>query len=243
MSTPETEPARRIETILRNKLLPPRLHANTIHRGDLLARLDMGLTKKLTLVAAPTGFGKTMLVRQWIESGEFQAAWVTLDEYDNDPVRFWTYVCSALRTIDASLGRDSLSMLAGPQPASFANLLTPLINDLARLETRCVLVLDDYHTIKSTDIHAGISFLIQHLPEALHLVFITRTDPNLPLGLLRARDELVEITTPDLRFNQTETEVFLQTITQMDVRHPPPIAPTDSGPHALSPPQFAGAST
>jgi LuxR family maltose regulon positive regulatory protein len=217
MSKPETEPARRTENILRNKLLAPRLHANTIQRGVLLARLDVGLTKKLTLVAAPTGFGKTTLVRQWIESREGEAAWVTLDEYDNDPVRFWTYVCSALRTIDASLGRDSLSMLLGPQPPSFATLLTPLINDLARLETRSVLVLDDYHTIKSTDIHDGISFLIQHLPQFLHLVFITRSEPNLPLGLLRARDELVEIDTPNLRFNQREAEVFLQTITQIDL--------------------------
>ena len=197
--------------------MPPRLPSAVVHRERLLARLDAGLTRKLSLVTAPTGFGKTTLARMWIESRDFPSAWVTLDEHDNDPVRFWTYVCSALRTLEPSLGKATLSMLLSPQPASPVPLLTPLINDLARLEARFVLVLEDYHAIKSTDIHEGISFLIQQLPESLHLVFITRTEPDLPLGILRARDELVEIHASDLRFNQQEAEIFLQTTTQADL--------------------------
>jgi len=182
-----------------------------VPRERLLARLDEGLTRKVSLISAPTGFGKTTLVRAWIASREVPSAWVTLDDHDNDPVRFWTYVCSALRTLDSALGKATLSMLTGPQPPSFGTLLTPLINDLARLDAPAVLVLDEYQTIISTDIQDGISFLIQNLPEWLHLVFVTRTDPDLPLGLLRARAELVEINTSDLRFTQQEAEAFLQT--------------------------------
>jgi LuxR family maltose regulon positive regulatory protein len=156
----------------------------------------------------------------WLEGRDFPSAWVTLDEHDNDPVRFWTYVCSALRMLDPSLGKTTLSMLTSPQSPSPVSLLTPLINDLARLAARSVLVLEDYHAIISTDIHDGISFLIQHLPESLHLVFITRTEPDLPLGILRARAELIEIGVADLRFNQQEARAFLQTIAQADLPSP-----------------------
>ena len=202
------------ESLLHTKLMPPRLPSAVLPRLGLLARLDAGLTKKVGLVAASTGFGKTTLVRLWVASRDFPAAWVTLDDHDNDPVRCWTYICAALRTLDPSFGKTTLSLLASPQPPTFAALLTPLLNDLARLERPAVLVLEDYHAIKSTEIVEGMSFFIQHLPVMLHLVFVTRTTPNLPLGLLRARDELVEIDVADLRFNQQEAETFLQATTQ-----------------------------
>jgi LuxR family maltose regulon positive regulatory protein len=205
--------------------MPPRLASAVVSRAELLVRLDAGLTKKVVLVTAPTGFGKTTLVRMWIHERlkdelqsasfslpPFRFAWVTLDEHDNDPVRFWTYACSALRTVDPSLGKATLSMLTSPQPPAYESLLTPLINDLAQWQKSLVLVLEDYHAVKSTEINAGVAFLIQHLPEPLHLVFISRTDPDLPLGILRARDELVEIHASDLRFDREKTEVFLHTI-------------------------------
>ncbi|HEX2996730.1 MAG TPA: AAA family ATPase, partial [Anaerolineales bacterium] len=198
------------ERLLHTKLMSPRLAATVVPRAELLRQLDAGLTKKVILVSAPTGFGKTTLIRMWITSRDFSSAWVTLDDHDNDPVRFWTYVCSALRTIDPSLGKATLSMLASPQPPSFESLLTPFINDLARLKKPAALVLDDYHAIKSTEIHEGVSFLIQQLPEHLHVAFLTRSDPSLPLGILRARDELAEIDAADLRFDQEEIEAFLQ---------------------------------
>src|SRR5215216_1415311 len=210
-------PSPKTSRLLHTKLMPPRLPSAVLPREQLLVRLDAGLIRKMSLVIAPTGFGKTTLVRMWLESRDFPSAWVTLDEYDNDPVRFWTYVCSALRTIDPSLGKTTLSMLSSPQPLSPVPLLTPLINDLAQLGTPATLVLEDYHVIKSSDIGAGVSFLLQHLPESLHLVLITRTEPNLPLGILRARDDLVEINASDLRFNQQEAEVFLQTTSQTDL--------------------------
>jgi LuxR family maltose regulon positive regulatory protein len=198
------------ERLLHTKLMPPRLPSAVVERGELLGRLDAGLAKKVILVSAPTGFGKTTLVRLWIASRDFSSAWLTLDEHDNDPVRFWTYVCSALRTVDPRLGRVTLSLLTSPQPPAFESLLTPLLNDLARLEKSCVLVLEDYHAIKSPEIDAGMAFLVQHLPETVHLVFITRADPDLPLGILRARDELLEVHANDLRFDEEVTQTFLQ---------------------------------
>ena len=218
------------DSLLRIKLMPPRLHSTMIQRANLLARLDEGLTKKLIVIAAPTGFGKTTLVSQWIhgkmkdESGEvsdelhhssfifhpFHSAWVTLDESDNDPTRFWTYIASALRAVDSSVGKTTLSSLMATQPPSFEILLAPLINDLTRLPMNSVLVLEDYHVITSVEIKEGLSFLIQHLPEALHIVVISRNEPDLPLGILRARDELIEIGAADLRFDRNETESFLR---------------------------------
>ncbi len=201
--------------------MPPRLRVDVIRRDGLLSRLDSGLTRKLTVIAAPTGFGKTTLIGQWIASRELPSAWVTLDENDNDPSRFWTYAVSALRNLDSSLGKTALSLLTTSQPPSFYAFLTPLINDLAQLKESCVLVLEDYHSITSKEIHQGVSYLIQHLPETLHVILITRTDPDLPLPILRARDELIEINADHLRFNQDEAESFLHTVMQTEL--PPPV--------------------
>ena len=217
MSKPDHKSLRSRDRLLHTKLMPPRLPSAAIPREDLLARLDAGLTKKVSLLSAPTGFGKTTLVCMWIASRDFPSAWMTLDDHDNDSTRFWTYVISALRTFDSSVGKNSLSALMASQPPSFQTLLTPLINDLARLKEPCVLVLEDYHAITSTEINEAVAFLIQHLPEPLHLVLTTRSDPALPLAILRVRDELLEINTTHMRFSQEETEAFLHTAIQADV--------------------------
>lgn len=199
------------EPILHTKLLPPRLRTGLVRRDALFARLDDGLARKLTLVHAPTGFGKTTLVSAWLTERGIPAAWVTLDGTDNDPVRFWTYVVSALRGLDASLGKVALSALAAPaSPASFESLLTQLINELSQRTVSSVLVLEDYHLIKLDEIHAALAFLLQHLPTTLHLMLVSRSEPALPLGILRARDELLELTASDLRFSPEESESFLR---------------------------------
>ena len=203
--------------LLHNKLMPPRLNAKIIRRDNLLARLDQGLSVKLTVVTAPTGFGKTTLVSMWITSRSFASAWVTLDQNDNDVNRFWTYVVSAIRTLDSSIGKETLSALMASHPLNVENLLTPLINDVARLKETCVLVFEDFHFITNRDIINGISFLIQHLPAFLHLLIVTRTTPDLPLPLLRVREDLLEIGVADLRFDQNETETFLQTSTSVEL--------------------------
>ncbi len=209
MNEPRHSSSVKTNLLLNTKLMPPRQRAAIIERKGLLERLDAGLAKKLILVAAPTGFGKTTLVGMWIANREFLSAWVTLDENDNDPTRFWTYIVSSLRAVDPSIGKASLSVLVSPQPPSFEALLTPLINELTLLKEDCVLVLEDYHAIRSDLINQGVAFLIQHLPESLHVVMVTRSSPDLPLGILRVRDEMIEINAADLRFSQKETEEFL----------------------------------
>jgi LuxR family maltose regulon positive regulatory protein len=217
MSETRQMPSVNTNKLLNTKLMPPRQHAALIERKELLERLDGALTKKLTLVAAPTGFGKTTLVSMWIAGRKLLSAWVTLDENDNDPSRFWTYVVSSLRTLDPSIGKAALSALMASQPPSYESLLTPLINDLTRLKEDCVLVLEDFHAIDSDQINQGVSFLVQHLPESLYLVLVTRSIPDLPLAILWVRDEMVEIDAANLRFNRKETEEFLHRSFQADL--------------------------
>jgi LuxR family maltose regulon positive regulatory protein len=210
MSLPQDVPSKATERILRAKLMAPHLASAIIPRQDLLERLDAGLSRKLTLVSAPTGYGKTTLVNHWLAGRKIPSAWLTLDEYDNDPVRFWTYLVIAMRSFAASLGKSALSALAGSQPVLFQPVLTALINDLEALAGPCVLVLEDFHAITSPEINQHVSYLLQHLPPALHLTLISRREPTLPLGILRARDQLVELGAPDLRFTAPEAQAFLR---------------------------------
>jgi LuxR family transcriptional regulator, maltose regulon positive regulatory protein len=206
----QPDPTKIAGNLLHTKLMPPRLHAGLILRGDLLNLLDEALGKRLTFINAPTGYGKSTLVSMWITTHQVPSAWVALDENDNDPVRFWTYVITALRTIDPSLGKTTLAGLTAAQPASLQAVLTPLINDLSGLTENCVLVLEDYQAITATQINETVAFLIQNLPATLHLVLISRSEPALPLAILRARDELLEIDASRLRFTPAETGAFLR---------------------------------
>jgi LuxR family maltose regulon positive regulatory protein len=181
-----------------------------VPRAALFARLDEGIERKLTLLSAPPGFGKTTLVSEWIAARRERVAWVSLDSGDNDPARFWHYVISACRSFDAELGRSALATLHTSQLPSFEVLLTTFINELAQLPYHCVLVLEDYHVVSSPEVHATVTFLLDHLPATLHLILMTRSEPPLPLARLRARHELNELTAADLRFSSAEIQAFLQ---------------------------------
>ncbi|MBN8638053.1 MAG: helix-turn-helix transcriptional regulator [Anaerolineae bacterium] len=197
--------------ILSTKLYIPPPRPNAVPRPRLIGRLNAGLHRKLTLVSAPAGFGKTTLVSVWIGACGRQAAWLSLDDADNDTMRLLLHVIAALRTIDASIGERMLNMLPSIQPTADSTL-TVLINDLAATPHKFVLVLDDYHTLNSRSIDAAIAFLIEHMPPNMHLVIATRTDPHLPLARLRARDQLTELRAADLRFNAAESVEFLQQV-------------------------------
>jgi ATP/maltotriose-dependent transcriptional regulator MalT len=204
----------RTNSLLITKLYIPALDENLVKRPRLIRRLDYVSGHRLTLVAAPPGFGKTTLLCEWIQSTASNPhpprfAWLSLDEDDNDPARFWRYFTAALRDLGAGTGTGVMSLPRPRRTRRVEALLTPLINDLSSLRAHSVLVLDDYHLVETPEIHSGITFLLDHLPPTFHLVILSRMDPPLPLARLRARGQLVELRAPDLRFSPEETAAFL----------------------------------
>lgn len=180
--------------LLETKVHVPRPRASLVARPRLSERLNRINEFKLTLISAPAGFGKSTLLADWLATprNDRLAAWLSLDQADNEPAVFWTYLVSALRTVVPGIGDGSLSLLESPQPRIDA-VLAPLLNELAAIPNDVVLVLDDFHVIDAPDIQDGIAYFLDHLPEPMHLVMATRADPALPLARLRARNELIEI--------------------------------------------------
>ncbi|MCB0120183.1 MAG: hypothetical protein KDD72_14215, partial [Anaerolineales bacterium] len=193
----------------------------------MIEQLNDGLHHRLTLVSAPVGFGKTTLVSGWVnrlrleDSGNVQGiAWLSLDENDNEPVRFLTYFIHALKQVCAKnvdMGKSPLAMLHSPQPPSLENVLTSLINELVEVSGEIVFVLDDYHVIETPAIDDTLGFLLDHLPSNLHLVITSRADPSLPLPRLRARGQVVELRSADLRFTFEETVEFFHHISGLEL--------------------------
>ncbi len=210
--------------LLRTKLFIPPLRPNLVPRPHLIDRLNQGfqLGHKLTLVSAPVGFGKTTIVSEWVGSLRLEAskegqidnriAWLSLDEQDNDPRRFLAYFVAALDQIqrtETKVGRGALDMLQSSQPPPTRDVLTSLINDIARIPNRIILVLDDYHVIESSQVDEALAFMLERLPPQMHLVIATRDDPQLPMARLRARGQLTEMRAADLRFSSAEATGFL----------------------------------
>ena len=200
--------------ILATKLYIPPPRPKVVLRPRLIERLNEGLQHKLTLISAPAGFGKTTLVSEWVAGGErlepkVRAAWLSLDEGDNDPRRFLLYLVAALQTISANIGAGVLRALQSPQPPPTESILTSLLNEITTVTGNFVLVLDDYHVIEAQAIDLALAFLLERLPPQLHLVIATREDPDLPLARLRARGQLTELRAADLRFTIPEAADFL----------------------------------
>jgi LuxR family maltose regulon positive regulatory protein len=197
--------------ILTTKLYIPLVRPNLVPRRRLVQRLNEGLRlgRKLTLVSAPAGFGKTTLLSEWIAGAERPVAWLSLDEEDNDPARFLTYLIATLQTIDADIGERALGVLQSSPPPSPKSLVSTLVNDIAAASQPFILILDDYHVIEAPAIHEALAFLLAHLPLQAHIVIATRHDPPLPLVRWRARAELNEFRADALRFSTAETAAFL----------------------------------
>lgn len=210
--------------LLAPKLNWPRLHSGLIQRERLLNWLDYALERKLTVIAAPAGYGKTTLVRQWIENRTLNASensifqkigWLSLDANDNDPSRFWHYFIAACQIFKAGFGEHSLAALQAftqpPfEPQSWETILTNLLNELSQLEKGGILVLEDFHNISSPYINQSFEFLVDHLPPQFHLIIISRIVLFLPLARWRAINELGELSRADLRFQPAETKLFLE---------------------------------
>ena len=200
--------------ILATKLYIPPPRPKVVLRPRLIERLNEGLSagRKLTLISASAGFGKTTLVSEWVAGCGRPVAWLSLDEGDNDPTRFLTYLVAALQTIAANIGAGVLAVLQSPQPPPTESILTALLNEITTIPDNFVLVLDDYHVIDSKPVDEALTFLLEHLPPQMHLVIATREDPHLPLARLRARGQLTELRAADLRFTPAEAAEFLNQV-------------------------------
>jgi LuxR family transcriptional regulator, maltose regulon positive regulatory protein len=192
------------------KLFVPPLPATLVRRPRLVARLGESLQRPLTLISAPPGWGKTSLIAEWHAGQEHASlAWLSLDEGESDPVRFWTAVVAALQTVQPNTGEDALALLRSPQPPAIPSIVAALLNDLVGLPEQTVLVLDDYHVIQSAPVHESLALFVDRQPLPLRLVVTTRADPLLPLARWRARGHLAEVRAADLRFSPDEASTFL----------------------------------
>jgi LuxR family maltose regulon positive regulatory protein len=195
-------------SLVTTKLYVQRLRPYVVSRPRLLEKLGEIKNRKLALISAPAGFGKTTLLSDWISQSRISAAWLSLDSGDNDHVHFLVYMIAALQGLSKNIGQAATMMLQTPQPPPVETVLATLINDISTLVKDFVLVLDDYHLITAGLVHQAILFLLEHLPQNMHLVIATRSDPPLPLGRLRSLNQLVELRITDLCFTTDETSVF-----------------------------------
>ncbi|UCH60362.1 MAG: hypothetical protein JSV61_02505, partial [Anaerolineales bacterium] len=212
--------------ILATKLYIPPPRPKTVLRPRLVEKLNAGLHHKLSLVCAPAGFGKTTLLSEWVAGCGRPVAWLLLDEGDNDPARFLTYLIAALQTLALSdpeyhsgvegivphIGEGVLAVLQSAQLPPIEPLLTALLNEISTLQDNFILVLDDYHVIDAEAVDKALTFLLEHQPSQMHLVLATRADPALPLARMRGRGQLTELRISDLRFRVPEATDFLNQV-------------------------------
>ncbi|MFC1996522.1 LuxR C-terminal-related transcriptional regulator [Chloroflexota bacterium] len=203
--------------LLTTKLYIPQPRSDIVSRPRLIDQLNTGLSRKLTLISAPAGFGKTTLVSSWVEHVGRPVAWLSLDDGDNDLSRFLTHFITALQTIENEIGQDALVALQSPGPINIEAVLTALINEIAGLTKDILLILDDYHLIESRPIDQTTTFFVEHLPAQIHMVIVSRIDPSLPLSRLRARGQMAEIRAHNLRFTLDEATSFLNRAINFDI--------------------------
>ncbi len=196
--------------LIRTKLLRPPVDGDHVHRSSLLKRLDQRLQRPLTLVTAPAGYGKSTLVSCWLGACDIPAAWLSLDETDNDLHLFLSYLLAAVQTVSPAAGKEIQSILNASELPPLSILTSILANELDQIEQTFIIILDDYHVIQNKVIHDLIIKILKHPPRAMHLVLVSRVDPPLPLASLRAKGEMTEIRVQDLRFSLEETAEYLQ---------------------------------
>ena len=194
--------------MLTTKLFAPSKAPHSVIRSRLIARLDNGLSRKLTLICAPAGFGKSSLLGEWIALNKWPCAWLSLDQADSDVHQFLSYMITALQTIDPLMGGSAWVLLQASPPASPESVLAVLLKQLVERKGRILLVLDDYHLAASKPVDDALAFMIDHLPQSFHLILATREEPTLSLARLRVQGQLNELRQDDLRFERNEAAAF-----------------------------------
>lgn len=204
--------------LLVTKITLPPLRSKFVSRKSLFNRLNNGLENgvKLLLITAPAGYGKTMLVRSWLEELDVPSGWLSIDNNDNSPIIFWSYFIAAIQNV-YSVGETAWAMLHSSQVPSIEIILTSLINDLVKIDFPLMLTIDDYHIIHNKAIDNGISFLLDHLPAKMQMIIVSREKPSLPLARLRARSQLVELQVRDLLFTYDETDTFINQVMELNL--------------------------
>ena len=211
--------------LLATKLHRPSLPPRRVRRPHLIQRLSEGLEsgRRVTLVSAPAGFGKTTCISEWLDTLDYPVAWLSLDAADDDPGRLFTYLVTALQQVDDRLGLEIVGALRAGQVPPHEIISTTLINDIVhtrQTEDRFLLILDDVHLIQDLVVLQVFADLVANVPPPLHLVLITREDPALPLARLRANNQLTEIRAEDLRFTGREAGRFLDEVTEEHLDRP-----------------------
>lgn len=206
-----------MDVLVQTKFMLPPNPPQLVPRQHLVDRLNDAAQQRLILVSAPAGFGKTTIVTTWLHQLTHDVAWLALDELDDDPLRFWRYITAALGRVIPVLEQQQTDWFNAPDATVSRTLPALLINVLATLPQRLTLILDDYHLLVDPVIHHGVDFLLDHLPAQMQLVLLSRTDPPLALPRLRARHQLCELRTTDLRFLPEESRRFLRERMALDL--------------------------
>jgi LuxR family transcriptional regulator, maltose regulon positive regulatory protein len=194
--------------MLLTKLHIPHAGNKIVHRPVLYEKLNIGLNRKLILISAPAGFGKTTIVSDWIAQNKFPAAWFSLDTGDNDPAEFLSYIISGIQSLHSAFGEGALKLLNSPNRPSVESIASLLINEILNINKNFLLVLDDFHLIRSNEVLKLVSFLLEHIPDNIHVVILTRSDPALSLSRLRSQLQLVELRSSDLSFSANEISLL-----------------------------------
>jgi LuxR family maltose regulon positive regulatory protein len=194
--------------MLLTKLNIPLVGNNIVHRTELYEKLNAGLSRKLILISAPAGFGKTTVLSDWIEQNKIPAAWFSLNSGDNDPVEFLSYIISGIQGIHPTFGQIAIKLLNSPNKPSNESIISLLINEILSINQNFLLVLDDFHLIDNIDILKSVNFLLEHIPDNIHIVILTRSDPALSVSRLRSQNQLTELRSSDLSFSANDISIL-----------------------------------
>jgi LuxR family maltose regulon positive regulatory protein len=194
--------------MLLTKLHIPPAGQNIVHRQELYKKLDTGLTRKLILISAPAGFGKTTVVSDWINQNKIPTAWFSLDKGDNDPAEFLNYIILGIQNIHKEFGQSAVKLLNSPNKPSVESITSLLINEILSINLNFLLVLDDFHLINSSEVLKLVTYFLEHIPGNIHIVILTRSDPALSVSRLRSQNQLVELRLSDLSFSANDISVL-----------------------------------